>query len=476
MLRDETLQHPRSVFQILKRHFARYTPQAVADVCGISVDDFDYVAKAITENSGPERTTSWVYSVGWTQHTLGAQFIRTSAILQLLLGNMGRPGGGIMALRGHASIQGSTDIPTLYNILPGYLAMPVAGTHDTWEQYLDAIASKEQKGFWANADAYSISLLKSWWGDAATAENDWCYDYLPRLSGAHGTYQTVMAMLDDQVEGYFLLGQNPAVGSAHGRMQRLGLSHLKWLVVRDLTMIESATFWKDGPEIATGELVTEDIDTEVFFMPAAAHTEKSGSFTQTQRLLQWHHQAVQPPGDAQSDLEFFFELGQRVRALLKDSTDERDRPLLDLTWDYPLDAHGEIDAEAVLREINGQHLTGDKAGAAPGRLHRDACGRLDLWWLLDLYRRLRRRGQPRRQPHAGTRAVAGRARLGLGLARQPPHPLQPRLGRPAGPALERTQGARVVGRGAGHLDRQGRPRLPAQDAAGPPSAAGHRWA
>ena len=362
VLRDETLQHPRSVFQILKRHFARYTPQAVADVCGISVDDFDYVAKAITENSGPERTTSWVYSVGWTQHTLGAQFIRTSAILQLLLGNMGRPGGGIMALRGHASIQGSTDIPTLYNILPGYLAMPVAGTHDTWEQYLDAIASKEQKGFWANADAYSISLLKSWWGEAATAENDWCYDYLPRLSGAHGTYQTVMAMLDDQVEGYFLLGQNPAVGSAHGRMQRLGLAHLKWLVVRDLTMIESATFWKDGPEIATGELATEDIDTEVFFMPAAAHTEKSGSFTQTQRLLQWHHQAVQPPGDAQSDLEFVFELGQRVRALLKDSTDERDRPLLDLTWDYPLDAHGEIDAEAVLLEINGQHLTGDKAG------------------------------------------------------------------------------------------------------------------
>ena len=362
VLRDETLQHPRSVFQILKRHFARYTPQAVADVCGISVDDFDYVAKAITENSGPERTTSWVYSVGWTQHTLGAQFIRTSAILQLLLGNMGRPGGGIMALRGHASIQGSTDIPTLYNILPGYLAMPVAGTHDTWEQYLDAIASKEQKGFWANADAYSISLLKSWWGEAATAENDCCYDYLPRLSGAHGTYQTVMAMLDDQVEGYFLLGQNPAVGSAHGRMQRMGLSHLKWLVVRDLTMIESATFWKDGPEIATGELVTEDIDTEVFFLPAAAHTEKSGSFTQTQRLLQWHHQAVQPPGDAQSDLEFFFELGQRVRALLRDSTDERDRPLLDLTWDYPLDAHGEIDAEAVLLEINGQHLTGDKAG------------------------------------------------------------------------------------------------------------------
>ena len=360
--RDETLQHPRTVFQILKRHYSRYTPEMVAETCGISVDDFHYLAKAVTENSGRDRTTAWVYAVGWTHHTLGAQFIRTAAIVQLLLGNMGRPGGGIMALRGHASIQGSTDIPTLYNILPGYLAMPVAGLHDTWDDYLAAIADKQQKGFWANADTYAVSLLKSWWGKAATAENDWCFDYLPRLTGAHGTYQTTMAMLDDTVEGYFLLGQNPAVGSAHGRMQRQALAHLKWLVVRDFNMIESATFWKDGPEIASGELTTEDIQTEVFFLPAAAHTEKSGSFTQTQRMLQWHHKAVEPAGDCQSELQFFYELGLRVRELLADSTDERDRPLLDLTWDYPTDEHGEPDAEAVLAEINGRHLTGDKAG------------------------------------------------------------------------------------------------------------------
>ncbi|KQX63751.1 formate dehydrogenase [Angustibacter sp. Root456] len=360
--RDETLQHPRTVFQVLKRHYARYTPELVADTCGISVDDFHYLARAVTENSGRERTTAFVYAVGWTQHTLGAQFIRTAAIVQTLLGNMGRPGGGIMAMRGHASIQGSTDIPTLYNILPGYLAMPVAGQHDTWQEYVSAIGSKEQKGFWANADAYAVSLLKAWWGDAATAENDWAFDYLPRLTGAHGTYQTVMAMLDDQVEGYFLLGQNPAVGSAHGRMQRLGLARLKWLVVRDLNMIESATFWKDAPEIATGELETEQIGTEVFFLPPASHVEKAGTFTQTHRMLQWRHQAVQPPGDCQSELQFFYELGQRIRERLADSTDERDRPLLDLTWDYPLDEHGEIDSEAVLKEINGFHLSGDRAG------------------------------------------------------------------------------------------------------------------
>ncbi len=263
-----------------------------------------------------------------------------------------------MALRGHASIQGSTDIPTLFNLLSGYLPMPMAGLHDTFADYLAAVGWKTQKGYWANADTYMVSMLKAWWGDAARADNDWAYDYLPRLTGAHGTYQTVTAMLADEVEGYFLLGQNPAVGSANGRQQRLGMSHLKWLVVRDLNLIESATWWKDGPEIVSGELRTEDIATEVFFLPAASHVEKAGSFTQTQRLLQWRHKAIDPPGDCQSELDFFYKLGQRIREKLADSTDERDRPLLDLTWDYPTDDRGDPDPEAVLAEINGYRRSG----------------------------------------------------------------------------------------------------------------------
>jgi formate dehydrogenase major subunit len=367
VLRDETLQNPRTVFQILKRHYARYTPEMVRDVCGISEADFAYLAQAITKNSGPERTTCYAYAVGWTQHTLGAQFIRAAAILQLLLGNVGRPGGGIMALRGHASIQGSTDIPTLFNLLPGYLPMPLAGRTDTLDEYLDSIASKKAKGFWANADTYTVSLLKAWWGDAARADNDWAYDYLPRITGAHGVYQIATEMLDDKVEGYFLIGQNPAVGSANGRLQRRAISHLKWLVVRDFNLIESATWWKDGPEIASGELRTEDIATEVFFLPAAGHAEKAGTFTQTQRLLQWRHKAVDPPGDCQSELDFFYQLGQRIRAKLADSTDARDRPLLDLTWDYPAGEHdeanpGEASPEKVLAEINGYYRTGPTAG------------------------------------------------------------------------------------------------------------------
>ena len=360
--RDPTLQHPRCVFQVLKRHYARYTPDMVQEVCGVPPEQFLKVCEAVTRNSGRERTTSWVYSVGWTHHTVGIQYIRGSAIIQLLLGNMGRPGGGIMALRGHASIQGSTDIPTLFNLLPGYLPMPMVDSHETLQDYLATISSPNQKGFWTAADAYTASLLKAYWGDAATAENDFAFDYLPKLTGDHGTYQTVMDMLEDKVEGYFLLGQNPAVGSAHGKMQRLGMAHLKWLVVRDLNLIESATFWRDGPEIETGELKTEEIGTEVFFFPAASHVEKEGTFTQTHRMLQWRHKAVQPPGDCRSELQFFFTLGRKIRERLADSTLQRDRPILDLTWDYPVDEDGDPSGDAVLREINGYHLTGDKAG------------------------------------------------------------------------------------------------------------------
>jgi len=369
---DTTLQHPRCVFQILKRHFARYTPEMVQEVCGIAPELFARVAQELTRNSGRERTSAFAYAVGWTHHTVGVQYVRAAAILQTLLGNIGRPGGGILALRGHASIQGSTDIPTLFNILPGYIPMPHAHEHETLADFVSADAAS--KGFWGNMDAYTVSLLKAWWGDAATAENDFCFDYLPRLTGDHGTYNTVMRQIYSGSRGggggggYFVVGENPAVGSANAKMQRLGMANLDWLVVRDLVMIESATWWLDGPEIETGELRTADIGTEVFFLPAAAHTEKSGSFTNTQRMLQWHHQAVEPAGDARSELWFYYHLGRIIREKLAAAAssgtpapgqDERDRPLLDLTWDYPTSGpQADPDPEAVLAEINGWDADG----------------------------------------------------------------------------------------------------------------------
>jgi formate dehydrogenase major subunit len=359
---DRALEHPRCVFQILKRHFARYTPELVEQSCGVPADAFRRVCELVTSNSGRDRTTAWVYSVGWTQHTVGVQYIRCASILQALLGNMGRPGGGILALRGHASIQGSTDIPTLFDLLPGYIPMPHAHSNENLDSFVAAEGT--DKGFWAELRSYTVSLLKAWWGTAASAGNDFCFDYLPRLTGSHSTYETVMAQLAGDCEGYFLLGENPAVGSANGKLQRLGMASLKWLVVRDFSLIESATFWKDAPEISTGELRSRDIGTEVFFMPAAAHTEKNGSFTNTQRMLQWHHAAVEPAGDARSELWFTYHLGKRIREKLAGSADEMDRPLLDLTWEYPVSGEfAEPAAEAVLAEVNGRGPDGQPLSA-----------------------------------------------------------------------------------------------------------------
>jgi formate dehydrogenase major subunit len=350
--RDDTMKDPLCVLQVLKRHYQRYTPEMVEEACGVPRDLFLQVCELVTANSNPERTTEFVYAVGWTQHSMGVQYIRTACVLQLLLGNIGRPGGGIQALRGHASIQGSSDIPTLFNLLPGYLPMPHAHLHETLESFVEG--DKSDKGYWGNMRQYLVSMLKAWWGAAATADNDFCFDYLPRLDASHSTYETVMAQIDGTCKGYFLMGENPAVGSANAKMQRLGMANLDWLVVRDFSLIESATWWKDGPEIESGELKTEDIGTEVFFFPAASHTEKDGSFTNTNRMLQWHHEAVPPAGDARSDLWFMFHLGRKIRQKLAGSTDPMDRPVLDLTWDYPTHGpHEEPSAAAVLAEING---------------------------------------------------------------------------------------------------------------------------
>ena len=354
---DPTLQHPRCVFQQLKRHYARYTPEVVAEICGIEPEELIAVAEALCTNSGRERTSAIVYSVGWTQHTIGVQMIRAAAIVQLLLGNIGRPGGGILALRGHASIQGSTDIPTLYNLLPGYIPMPHAGDAASLQEWVEANAVPT--GYWGNTKAYLVSLLKAYYGDAATPDNDFRFDNLPRIDDDHSTYQSVLGMLDGWVKGFIVLGENPVVGSANGRLHRLALANLDWLVVRDLVEVETASFWRDGPEIESGELRPEDIGTEVFLLPAAAHTEKDGSFTNTQRLLQWHRKAVEPPGDARSDLWFVYHLGRRIRAKLAGSRERRDRPLLELTWDYPTSGpHDEPSAEAVLAEINGHDADG----------------------------------------------------------------------------------------------------------------------
>jgi formate dehydrogenase major subunit len=350
---DPTLQHPRCVFNVLKRHFARYTPEFVESVCGVPREQFLKVAEVFSNASGPDKTAAICYAVGWTQHSNGVQIIRTAAILQLLLGNIGRPGGGILALRGHASIQGSTDIPTLYDILPGYLPMPFweSDAHDL-QQYIKR--HRSNAGWWSNFDKYIVSLLKAWYGEKATKENSFGFDWLPRVTGDHSESGYWLDMQDGKMEGLFVMGQNPAVGAPNGRLQRTALSKLKWLVVRDFVETETASFWHDSQEIERGELNTEDIATEIFFFPAASHVEKEGSFTNTQRLLQYHEKAIEPPEDCRSETWFMYHLGRRMKEKAKANPIPRNAGLNALTWDYPTEgAIAEPVVDAIVCEING---------------------------------------------------------------------------------------------------------------------------
>jgi len=382
---DETLQDPNCVFQILRRHFSRYTPETVEAICGVKKRLFIRVAEELCRNSGRDRTSAFCYAVGWTQHSIGVQYIRTAAIIQLLLGNIGRPGGGILALRGHASIQGSTDIPTLYNLLPGYIAMPKASHDVNLEKYIEG--NRSSSGWWSEFPKYFVSLMKAYFGDAARKESNWCFDYLPHISGDHSHMWTVSRMADGGVNGYFVMGENPVVGSMHGALHRKGLRELDWLVVRDFAVTETADFWREAPEIQRCEVRPEDIKTEVFFFPCAAHTEKAGTFTNTQRLLQWHHKAIDPPGNCRSDLHFVYHLGLRLKELYSGSPDKKDRPIQDLMWRYPkLPPHDEPDAEAVLKEINGYKISNDEPVPSYKELKDDGSTVCGCWIYCGVYK------------------------------------------------------------------------------------------
>src|SRR5437879_6625717 len=259
--KDPTLQHARCVFQILKRHFSRYTPEMVEQVCGSPKEKFIKVAELLLENSGRDRTSAFAYAVAWTQHTYGVQIIGCCALLQLLLGNIGRPGAGVMALRGHASIQGSTDVPTLYHSIQGYMSAPTAlKKHDTLQDYL--AGETIPTGYWANMPKFVVSYLKSVYGDAATKDNQFGYDWHPKILGDHSHMAMFAAMNGGTVKGMICIGQNPAT-SLNAKLERAGLRKLEWLVVKDNGITETANYWKNAPEVKNGEVKTAEIKTEV---------------------------------------------------------------------------------------------------------------------------------------------------------------------------------------------------------------------
>ena len=367
--RDPTLRDPRCVLQILRRHFARYTPEVVEQICGTPKEKFLKVAELLLENSGRDRTSAFAYAVAWTQHTTGVQIISCAALLQLLLGNIGRPGGGIMALRGHAAIQGSTDVPTLYHSIHGYMSHPSAlKQHDSLEEYLRTETSPS--GYWANTPKFMVSYLKSFYGDAATPANNFGYDWHPKIVGDHSHMAMFSAMNEGKVKGMFCIGQNPATSIA-ARVERAGLRKLDWLVVKDNWLTETASYWHTAPEIKDGTVDPADIATEVFFFPSTQIAEYDGSFTNTQRMLQWHFMAAKAPGDCRTDTWFYHQLAKRLKNAHAGSRLARDQGWLNTLWDFDPDPGtealypGEPDAAKVLREING-YMTGNPNQHLPG--------------------------------------------------------------------------------------------------------------
>ncbi len=402
---DPSMRDPHCVLQILKRHFSRYTPEVVEQVTGCPRAKFLEIAETILANSGPDRTTSFAYAVAWTQHTDGVQMISCCALLQLLTGNMGRPGGGIMALRGHAAIQGSTDVPTLYHSIHGYMSAPSAlKTHDTLRDYL--ATETTPTGYWANLPKFLVSYLKSMYGDAARAENDWGYDWHPKIFGDFSHIAVMAAMAEGKVKGMLCVGQNPAT-SLNGSAQRAAMRKLDWLVVKDNWLTETAMAWKNGPEIENGSVKVEDIETEVFFFPATQIGEYEGSFTNTQRMLQWHFKAADPPGDCRTDTWFYYQLGKRLKRRYANSELPRDEGWKNLVWDYDPEpqmgrsphATGEADELKLLREINGyQTADPSKQLSGFGELKDDGSTTCASWIYCGVFPSWDRNLSARREP------------------------------------------------------------------------------
>lgn len=367
--RADSLDDPRCVFQHLRRHFSRYTPQVVADICGCSPQDFLGAAEVITSTGTADRAGTILYALGWTQHSCSVQIIRAAAILQLLLGNIGRPGGGLNALRGHANIQGGTDHGVAFHALPGYLQMPRA--EDTsLAAYLSRTTPRAllptSLNTWQHTPRFFVSLLKAFYGPAARPDNDFAYDLLPKIDGNYSWVYLFDRMYAGQIRGLLAFGMNPVAGGPNSDKILAALSRLDWLVVAEAFETETAAFWK---------VVREAPATEVFLLPAAIFAEKDGSFTNSARWVQWKHRAADPPGEARPDQEILARIFLAVRALYEAEGGAFPDPIVQLSWPYSDPQRPSL--EEVAREINGRDLASGKQLSGFTELRADgstACG------------------------------------------------------------------------------------------------------
>ena len=386
---DPTMQNPRCVLQLLKQHVARYTPEMVERICGTPREKFLKVAEIVTSTGNAQRAGTITYALGWTQHSTAVQMIRAAAMLQLLLGNVGRPGGGVNAFRGHSNIQGATDTAGTFEILPGYLKTPT-GDQQTLEQYYTATVPQPlnkqawpSMNYWSNTPKFMVSLLKATYGNASTKDNDWGYGWLPKVDGNYSW----MYIYDDMYrgssmraggkepgpEGFITFGMNPVALGPNSKKMIAALSKLKWMVVVENAETETAGFWKAPQEY--GGAPAEQIQTEVFLLPAANFAEKDGTFTNSARWLQWKWKALDPPGQAKSDQEILSRIFLAVQNLYRTEGGPVAEAVLNVIWPYANPANPDL--SEVLKEMNGKALADIKDPKDPTKVARTAGQQID---------------------------------------------------------------------------------------------------
>ena len=352
---DETWQNPRCVINLLKQHVAQFTPELVERICGTPKDKFLKVCEYIASTAEPDRTMTSLYALGWTQHSKGSQNIRGMAMIQLLLGNIGMRGGGMNALRGHSNIQGLTDLGLMSNLLPGYMTLPMQ-TEPDLATYMSKRNFKplrpDQTSYWQNYPKFFVSFMKAMYGDAATADNDYAFDYLPKLDVAYDILRAFELMHQGKMNGYFCQGFNPLMSFPNKAKVRASLSKLKFLVVMDPLQTETARFWENHGEF--NDIDPATVQTEVFELPTTCFAEDEGSLTNSGRWLQWHWPGATPPGEARNDVWIMAALRRRIRDLYQAEGGAYPDPILNLTWDYA--DPDEPSPEELAKEYNGRAL------------------------------------------------------------------------------------------------------------------------
>ena len=355
VISDPSLSHPRCVYNLLRGHYARYTPEMVNRVCGTPVDKFEQVCELLASTHTPDRAGTILYALGWTQHSIGSQIIRTGAMLQLLLGNIGIAGGGMNALRGHSNIQGLTDIGLMSNLLPGYLTLPNENEQD-FDAYIETRAPKamrpNQLNYWSNYKKFHVSLTKAWWGDHAHQYNNFAYDYFPKLDKLYDMLQAYEMMNQGQMTGYICQGFNPLAAAPNKAKLIKGFSKLKFMVIMDPLATETSEFWRNAGE--ANDVDTASIQTEVFRLPTSCFAEEEGALVNSGRWLQWHWKAAEPPGEAKTDIEIMATLYHHIRELYKKEGGVYPDPIMNVYWPYVHPTHPT--AEELAKELNGRAL------------------------------------------------------------------------------------------------------------------------